>query len=322
MKSFASLLTCFALLSPAAAAPAVSDYPQRAVTILVPYPAGGSADALIRPIAARLAETWKQPVLVENRTGANGIIATQALMKAPADGYTVLLHLTGIVQNLSLYRQLPYDPFRDLAPLTQVGTQAMALAVPADSPWRSVDELAAAVRANPQAFSYGSFGTGSTGHIYGELLRTRFGAEIPHVPYRGEGPMLVDLISGRVPFALVSTYTGSQRQRDGSLRILAVTGTHREPMLEDVPTLAEAGYPGFDLVGWYGLFVPAGTPAAIGERIAADVNRIAREPEIAERMRALAIYPTGMAPSAFVDLLREEHQKWDALIRQFNITLE
>jgi tripartite-type tricarboxylate transporter receptor subunit TctC len=316
------LQTALCTALPLALASHAAAWPTKPVTIVVPYPAGGSADAMVRPIAEKLARLWGQPVVVDNRTGANGIIATQLVMRAEPDGHTVLLHLTGFIQNASLYRKLPYDPFSDLAPVTQLGTQPMGLAVGSGSPYTSVNALLAGLKTGSTPPSYGSFGTGSTGHIFGELLKASAGVDLPHVPYRGEGPMLIDLVSGRVTTGFVSSATAAARHKDRSLRILAVTGPHRLASLPDVPTLAEAGLAGYDLVGWYGLFLPKGTSAAIVQKIAADARSVIGQSDIAARLRELEIEPTGTTPADFAKLLRNDHARWDALIKTFRIELE
>lgn len=323
-RSILGAAACAAALSFALTvhAQASSPWPSKTVTIVVPYQAGGSADVMIRPIAEKLSRIWKQPVVVDNRTGANGIIATQAVMRAEPDGHTILLHLTGFIQNASLYRKIPYDPFQDLAPVTQLGTQPMGLAVAAASPYVSVKELAAGLKAKPGDLSYGSFGTGSTGHIFGELLKSNLAVDMPHIPYRGEGPMLIDLIAGRLTVAFVSSATAATRQKDKSLKILGVTGPHRLPSLPNVPTLTEAGLKGYELVGWYGLFLPKGSPQSVVERIAADTRSVIAQADIVARMRELEIEPTGTSPAEFGRILRADYAKWDGLIKQFKIELE
>lgn len=297
-------------------------FPSKAVTIVSPYGAGGSSDALVRSVADKLTKAWGQPVLIENRTGANGIIATQTVMRAAPDGHTILLHLTGFIQNASLYKKLPYDPFKDLSPVTQVGFQAMGLAVAPSAPFESVTTLISALKAKPQDFSYGSFGTGSTGHIFGEVLKANQKLNIPHVAYRGEAPMLPDLISGRITFGFVSAATAVTRQKDKSLKILAVTGPKRLPMLPDVPTLGELGHADFDLVGWYGFFVPANTPKQTIDKIAADVKAAIAHPDIQARMQELTIEPKTTSPDEFSKILQSDFAKWDRLIKQVNIELE
>lgn len=323
LKTVKALLAS-AILAALASAPGAhaAPFPAKTVTIVVPYAAGGSADALIRPVAERLSRLWGQPVIIENKSGANGIIATQAVMRAEPDGHTILLHLTGIIQNVSLYKKLPYDPFRDLAPVTQVGKQAMGIAVAASSEYTSIPAVIAAAKAKPADFAYGSFGIGSTAHIYGELFKSTQKLDMSHMAYRGEAPMLLDLMGGRIPLGFVSAATAVTRNKDKSLRILAVTGGERIRGLPDVPTLGELGYKGFDLVGWYGMFVPAATPKAVAEKISADVRAVIAQPEVASRMRDLAIEPTGTTPTEFAGLLKTEYGRWNSLIKQFNIELE
>lgn len=304
------------------AALAQAPFPSKAVTLVVPYGAGGSADVMARALADKLSKAWNVPVLVDNRTGANGIVATQFVMRAPADGHTVLMHLTGMIQNASLYKKLPYDPFTDLVAVTQVGTQAMGLAVGAQSPHKDVKSLVKTLSSDPNKGSYGSFGAGSTGHIFGELLRSSVGSTMPHVAYRGEAPMIPEIMAGRVDLGFVSAATASERGVDGSLRILAVTGTKRLPALPNVPTMSEAGLKGFDLVGWYGLFVPKGTPAATVQRIATDAKAALSRPEMVYRFQQLAIDPRGTTPQQFESTLREDFQRWDSLIKRFNIALD
>lgn len=297
-------------------------FPTKAVTIVVPYPAGGPSDIVARALADKLSARWSQPVVVENKTGANGIIATEAVARSPADGHTLLLHLTGYIQNASLYRKLPYDPSRDFKPLVQIGTQPMALAVSESSPIRSMDDLGATARNTAAAASYGSFGAGSTGHIFGELLNANLKTAAPHVPYRGESPMLMDLIAGRVTYGFVSSTAAVNRMKDQSLRILAVSGTRRFAQLPQVPTLTELGFSGYDIVGWYGLFAPVRTPASTSALIEADVLAVLGTPEIKERLKELAIEPTGLPASAFGAELQEDAAKWDRLIKRFQITLD
>ena len=277
---------------------------------------------MARSLADKLSKTWGVPVLVDNRTGANGIVATQALMRAPADGHTILMHLTGVIQNASLYKKLPYDPFADIVPVTQLGTQPMGLAVSPKSPYKDVQSLVKALKSDPSKGSYGSFGAGSTGHIFGELLRSAAQSPMPHVAFRGEAPLIPEIMAARVEVGFVSTATAVERGANGTLRILAVTGPKRQPALPNVPTMDEAGLKGFDIVGWYGLFVPKGTPAKTVERIANDARAALSKPEMVYRFKQLAIDPTGTTPQQFETIMREDFRRWDALIKRFNITLE
>ena len=301
---------------------AQATFPSKTVTLLVPYGAGGSADVLARSLGDKLSKTWNVPVVVDNRSGANGIVATQALMRAPADGHTILMQLTGVIQNLSLYKKLPYDPFVDIVAVTQIGTQPMGLAVSPQSPHKDVISLVKALANDPSKGAYGSFGTGSTGHIFGELLRSSARSTMPHVPYRGEAPLIPEIMTGRVDLGFVSTATAAERGNDGTLRILAVTGPKRQPTLPNVPTMDEVGLKGFDIVGWYGLFVPKGTPAKTVERISEDTKAALARPEMVYRFMQLAIEPTGTTPKQFEAILHEDFNRWDALIKRFNIAVE
>lgn len=234
----------------------------------------------------------------------------------------MLFHVTGLIQTLALYKTPPYDPFRDLLPLALIGRQATALAVSASSPYTTLQALGDAVRARPADFSFGSYGNGSTSHIYGELLRATWKVDIPHVPYRGEGPLLPELMTGRTPMAFVSAATAVTRQKDRTLRILAVAAPRRTPMLPDVPTFAEQDIQGFDLTGWFGLFVSSATPQAIVQKMTADVRQVLNESEISTRLRDLALEPASDTPPEITRFMKEDQQRWAALIRRFNITLE
>ena len=236
--------------------------------------------------------------------------------------HTILMHLTGVIQNLSLYKKLPYDPFADIVAVTQLGTQPMGLAVSPQSPYKDVSSLIKAMGNDQAKGAYGSFGTGSTGHIFGELLRSTAHSNMPHVPYRGEAPMIPEIMTGRVDLGFVSMATAAERGTDKTLRILAVTGPKRQPAMPNVPTMGEVGLKGFDIVGWYGLFVPKGTPARTVEQISEDAKAASASPEMASRFKQLAIDPTGTSPKQFEAILHEDFRRWDALIKRFNIAVE
>jgi len=302
-----------------AAAPA---WPAKPVHILTPYQAGGSADAMARPIAAKLSEMWGQPVIVENKPGANGILATQTMIKAPADGYTLLYHITGIIQNPLLYKTAGYDPLKDIAPVLQIGSQSMALSVPAKSPLANLDQLVAQGRGNPAGQSYGSVGNGHTGHIWSELLTSEHGIKGTHAAYKGSGPLVVDLIAGRLDWAFLSTAEAATRLQDKSLRVLALSGPHRVKQLPGVATLQELGYPGFEMVGWHGLFAPAGTPAATLRKIEDDVRKVLADPEVARVAETQFIEITGLGRADFTRVVQTDHDRWRTLIRKFDIKNE
>jgi tripartite-type tricarboxylate transporter receptor subunit TctC len=324
MVRHALIATAFA--AAAALAPsgafAQANFPSRTVTMVVPFASGGPSEPLLRPVVERLSKLWGQPVILDNKPGANGIIGTQLVMRAPGDGHTILYHLTGMVQNALLSGDAKYDPFKDFKPVVLFGTQPLVLATSTQNPYPDVKSLLEAARKPGTNLSYGSVGAGSTYHIYGELLASKAGVPLPHVAYKGMAPLLNDLVPGRLPVSFVTPVAAVQFSKDGRLRPLGVTGTRRLRELPDVPTLAEAGQSGFELLGWYGLFLPASTPDALVERISRDVRAILQEPEMQQRLRDQYIEPVPLGPAELVVQMRSDYQKWGELIRRFNIKLE
>ncbi|MCK9490400.1 MAG: tripartite tricarboxylate transporter substrate binding protein [Xanthomonadales bacterium] len=310
---------CLAVASGAVAQP----FPSKAVTIVVPYQAGGSLDAIARAIANQLSKTWGQPVVVENRPGANGMIATQSVIKAPADGHTILYHITGIIQNPLLYKSVSYDPLVDVAPVIQIGGQAMGLAVPGKSPIASLDQLVQDGRAKgTKGHTYGSVGVGHTGHIWSELLVSEKKIQATHVAYKGTPALVIDLVSDRIDWAFLSSAEAVVRASDNSVKILAVTGAERVRQMPTVPTMRELGYPGFEMVGWHGLFVPAPTPKAVVSKIETDVRAALAAPELQKVLETQVIQGTGLGAEAFGKLMRDDQARWAALIKRFNIQAE
>lgn len=295
----------------------------RPLTIVVPYAGGGAADPVVRPLAQKLQERLGRPVIVDNRPGANGLIGTQHLIRQPADGNTIMFHITSLVQNLALSRgKPPYDFNQDIAPLVLLGRQSVVLVVPGASPWRSFPELARAIKAQPAQFAYGSYGSGSTSHIYGEALRAALGVEMPHAAFKGTAPLMQEMLGGRIPMAFVSAATAVERDADKSLRALAVAAPRRGELLPNVPTLAELGYPGFESTGWWGLFIKGGTPANVTEPLLAAIRATLNEPDMAARLRQAALEPSNETPAQIAAAMRADYQHWEALSRRFNITAE
>ena len=292
------------------------------VTIVVPYAAGGPSDGLLRPLAPQLQAQWGQPVIIDNRPGANGTIGVQYVQSRPADGKTLLFHITALIQNIALYKNLPYDPFRDLAPVVLLGRQNNALVVPEDSPYKTVQDLVAAIKANPEKFAYGSYGNGSTTHIYGKLFAFALGVDIPHLAFKGEGPVLTEILAGRLPFSFTSAASAAVRAKDGSMRVLAQTGPARTKFFPDVPTMAEVGYPQFELTGWWGIFMPSGAPKSIRDQIANDLRAVLRQPELQARLDALALEPSASTPEQVMAEIKHETEQWVRITRQFNISLD
>lgn len=299
------------------------DFPNKPVVMVVPYQAGGSVDAIARPLAAKLAKVWGQPVIVENRPGANGMIATQYVMKSPADGHTLLYHLTGIIQNPLIYKNVSYDPLKDFTPVIQIGGQAMGLAVPETSPTTTVEQLVADGRARGStAHAYGSVGVGQTGHIWSELLTSEKSFKGSHAAYKGSGPMVIDLVSGRLDWAFLSSAESIVRSSDKSVRVLAVTGTKRIKQLPSVPTLREIGYPGFEMTGWHGIFAPARTPASIVAKIEKDSLAALSEPDMQAILELQVISPSSVGLSTFSKVMKDDQARWASLIKRFNIKVD
>jgi tripartite-type tricarboxylate transporter receptor subunit TctC len=306
------------LLAPGLAA--AQNFPTRPVTVVVPYQAGGSLDVIARALTVKLSKTWGQPVVIENRPGANGMIATQHVIKSQPDGHTLLYHITGIIQNPLLYKNVAYNPLTDVVPVIQIGGQAMGLAVPGKSALNSLDQLVSDGKAKgDKGHTFGSVGTGHTGHIWSELLVAEKGIKGTHAAYKGTPALVLDLVSDRIDWAFVSTAEAVVRASDRSVKILAVTGTERVKQLPDVATMRELGYPGFEMVGWHGLFAPVNTPKPVLAKIEADVRAALADPDVQKVLETQVVQSTGLGTEAFSQLMRSDQARWATLIKRFNI---
>jgi len=298
------------------------DYPSRPVTLIVPYPAGGGADAIARLVSGRLSETWGQQVVIENRGGAGGNIASDAVARSAPDGYT--LYLAGEFQatNLYAYPKLSYDPVADFLPVSLVVQYPVAFVVPNSSPARTIGEFVAHANANKGKITFASPGYGTGPHLAGEMFKRAAGIELTHVPYRGVAPALQDLVPGRVD-SLVNNIAGIMPlMQQGQLRALAVTTAKRAPAAPDVPTLAESGLPGFDVSGWYAFFVPAKTPADIIAKMHADTAAALADPAVKGRLEQLGLFVVGSTPDQLGRFLKTEMDKWGPLIKEAGIKVE
>lgn len=308
------------VLAAPAAGFAQAPFPSKTVTIVVPYSAGGSIDAVARPLATKLQAMWGQPVIVDNRPGANGMLATQFVMKAPANGYTLLYHITGIIQNPLLYKNVSYDPLKDFTPLVQIGGQAMGLSVSSKSPITSLDKLISDAKSKGDVgHTYGSVGVGHTGQIWSELLTSESKFKAVHVPYKGSSPLYIDLVTQRVDWAFLSAADSVTRANDQSVRVLAVTGPERLKQLPDVPTLRELGHPGFEMMGWHGLFAPAGTPSAVATKLSNDIRTALADHELQKVLDMQVIRETRLGTQELAKVMRDDQARWAALIKRFNI---
>jgi tripartite-type tricarboxylate transporter receptor subunit TctC len=312
------LLAAPAILAASTGARAQSDgFPSRPVRILVGFAAGGSTDVFARQMQPRMQALLGQPVVVENRPGAGGNVATEAVARAAPDGHTLLLGTIGpLAINPTLYGNLPFDPLTDLAPISLVGEVPNVLAVPADRPFRSVADLLAAARARPEALNFGSSGIGSAGHLAGEQLNLMARIRTTHVPFRGGGALLPELLAGRVDYAFTTALNAIPQAEAGRLRVLAVPNGRRVPLLPEIPTVAEAGgLPGFDGVDWAALMGPRGLPAPVLRRLSEVAVAVLSDPELVQAMagRRLVLEPS--TPERLAAFLREETQRWAPVIR-------
>jgi tripartite-type tricarboxylate transporter receptor subunit TctC len=303
-------ITFTASIGSPAVAQSAANYPERRVTFVVPYPAGGATDVAARLLAARLQEAWKQTIVIENKSGAGGVIGNDFVAKAPADGYTVLVAITQIIQAPSLMSNLPYDVFKDLAPVSQVALSPIVLTIPDAQPMKSLKDLIDLAKASPGKYAYGSFGNATTSHLYGELLKKTAGIDMNHAPYRGSAPLLNDLLGNQITGAFVDLTTAGPQLRAGKVRALAVGGEARKKVLPDVPTLAELGYPGFEAEGWIGVFVPKATPKDIVTKLSAELARIIASPEGIAGLQSVNLIPVGGTPESFEATLKRDFDRW------------
>jgi len=301
-----------AALSPALA----QQYPSRPVRFVVPFAPGGSTDTLARTIGVKLADALGQQVVVDNRPGANGDIGMMIVAKAPPDGHTILL---GYIANLaiapSLYAKLPFDPVKDYAHITQIATSPNVLTAHPSVPAKGLQELIALAKAKPGAVNFASTGVASVGHLTGELLNNLAGMKMTHVPYKGGGQAIIDLLGGHVQVMFSGFSAAMPHIKSGKIRALAVTGAKRSPALADVPTIAEQGFPGVEATAWYGVLAPAGTPKPVVTRLHDETVRILKLPDVSQRLDALGFEIVGSTPEQFGAYIKSEIRKWEKVVK-------
>jgi tripartite-type tricarboxylate transporter receptor subunit TctC len=297
------------------------DWPARPIRLIVTVPPGGAADFIARLMSAKLADSLGQPVLVENRGGAGGTIAADAVAKAAPDGYTLLQNsITTHGIGPHLYAKLPYDPVKDFAPVSGLALLPLIMAVNADLPPRNVSELISYSKAN--ALNFASSGNGGAPHMAGELFKSVTGAPITHVPYKGSGPAVADLIGGRVQIMFDGAPSLIANVRAGKLRVLAAASAQRNRLLPDVPTFAELGYPKVNVSLWYGLLAPAGTPRPIVSRLNAEVAKALQSDDVKEKLLAQGADPMPGTPEAFAAFMQDEMAKWAPVVKQAGVKLD
>ena len=322
-KAVARMATLSVLLGLSGSAAAQHAYPAKPVRVIVPVGAGGATDILARALGQRLATVWDQQVVVENRAGGGSNIGFEAAAKAPADGYTLLLAQPAFAVNVSLYKKLAYDPIRDFAAVTLTGTGANVLVVHPSLPAHTLRELIALAKTKPGQLSYASSGNGTTPHLSGELLKSMAGIEIQHIPYKGAAQSAADLLGGHVDMAFVSLASVVPQIKTAKLRGLAVTSERRSVLMPDLPTFAEAGLPGYEVSGWFGVLAPAGTPREIIDRLYADITAALAHPEFVQTLGAAGMEPARSdSPEAFTAFLRAEIGKWAKVVKASGAKVE
>ncbi|MWL89503.1 tripartite tricarboxylate transporter substrate binding protein [Cupriavidus sp. SW-Y-13] len=297
-------------------------YPNKPLRLVVPYPAGGGADTIARLIGQQLSQAWQQPVVVDNKPGASGILGNDIVAKATPDGYTMLLAITAMIQSPSLYRKMPYNVERDFMPVSLVARSSDLFVVPNRVPARTLAEFIALAKASPGKLSYGSYGNGTSSHLHGEQFKIRAGIDLVHVPYKGAAPLVSDVLGGQVDSAFVDVTSANAYLQSGKFRVLGITGTQRHTALPAVPTFAEAGLTGFEPNGWFGFFLPAGTPRDVADRLAAEVARIAKRPDISQRLSAMGLQPVASTPTELASVVSNDTPKWAEIVRTARIQLD
>lgn len=290
-------------------------YPVKPIRVIDAYPPGGGTDIVARAISAKFAESLGQPWIVESRPGAQGIIGSEIASKAPPDGYTLLMYTTNFAIHPSIYRNLPYSLTRSFSPVTQTSTVAMVLSVHPSVPSKNLKELIGQARSSPGRINYASSGFGGITHMAGEMVNTLAGVKMTHIPYKGGAPTVLATLSGEVDLTFAAIPVGLPHIRNGRLRAIAVSTGTRSALLPDLPTMAEAGLPGYEVTNAYGVLAPAGTPAAFIGRLQTEVSRILNLPDVKERLMALGAEPVGSTPAQFSAHIAAEIEKWSKVVK-------
>ena len=316
-------VVCAAALVVASSISAAQSYPTRPVRLVITYPPGGTTDFVGRPIAQKLSELIGQTVVVDNRGGAGGVLGTMIVAQAPPDGYTLLLGTSaGMVINPLLHKKLPYDPLRDFAPISRTNVNPQALVATAALPANSVKELIAYARAHPGKLNVASSGVGTPNHLGAEMLKHLAKIDIVHIAYKGGGPAMTDLIAGQVQLQFSSIPTVLAHVKAGRIKMLAIGSAKRSPALPDVPTIAEAGVPGYEYTTWYGIFAPRGTPSAAVARLNTAVTQAVSSPEVTQRLVPNGAEPSPSSPQELTRYMKEESERWAKTIKAANVRLD
>lgn len=316
------LIRLLALALSGIAATGYAQYPSKPIKMIVTYPPGGGADTMARIIAPRLTESLGQPIVIENRAGASGQIGADLVAKSAPDGYTIMLDATAYSVNPSLYPKMPYDPLKDLTPITILVRVPNVLVVSPGFAPKSVQELIALAKSKPGELSYASSGNGSAQHLAAELFKEGTGTDIVHIPYKGGAPAIADVMGGQVPIFFGNMSSALPHVKAGKVRALAVTGNRRSANVPELPTIAESGVPGYEVYEWNGLFAPAGTPVAIINRLQAEIARIVQLPDVKEKLAGLGAEAVANTPQEAAAFIKAEIAKWAAVVKRANIKVE
>jgi tripartite-type tricarboxylate transporter receptor subunit TctC len=321
MNSMRIITAC--LLLAATLSASAQSFPSKPIRIVVPFAPGGIADISARTISDRLGARLGQLILVDNRPGAGGNIGTEQVAKSAPDGYTLLLGFAGtMVVNPHVYSKLGFDTLRDFAPVTKLGDSAVIVVAHPSVPAKDLRELIALAKLKPGSLSYGSAGTGSTSHLACELLAQRAGVNLIHVPYKGGGQSITDVVGGQIPLLCTTLATSLQFLKSGKLKGLAVSSAARSPEVPDVPTFVENGFPGLVVDSWVGILAPAKTPRAIVDRLQKEIAAVLQNPEVRERYAALAIEPVGNSPDEYAAQIRADLARWESVVKKANLRAE
>jgi tripartite-type tricarboxylate transporter receptor subunit TctC len=298
-------------------------YPGKSVRLIVPFAPGGATDVIARLAAQKLSDALGQSFVVDNRPGANGNIGTEMAAKAAADGYTLVMSYDGTLAiNPSVYKSMPFDPQKDLAPIASVAQLPLLMLVNSNFAAKNVAEFVAYARANPGKVNFSGAGYGSAGHLAAELFRARAGIELVHVNYKGGGQAVTDLLGGQIQMLMTGLTTVEGHVKSGKLRALAFTSAKRMPGAPDIPTFVESGYPGLVSYTWYGILAPAGTPRDIVRKLNAEINRVLQSPEVRDRLTVLGTEPTGGTPEQFAQTIKDDTVKWAKVVSDAGIRIE
>ena len=310
------------LLLAAASLAGAQNYPTKPIRLISPYPPGGGNDTLARILLDKVSEGLGQRVIVDNRPGANTIVGTEMLAKSPPDGHTIILLPNSFVTNPAMYRKLPYDSVKDFTPIGLLALSPNMLVAHLSLPVKTIKELIALEKKKPGQFTFASSGTGSTGHLSGVLFNMMTGAKLEHIAYKGTAPAVTELLGGHVPLMMSSMLATLPHVRTGRLRILGLTTAKRSPALPDIPTIAEAGVPGYESTLWYGMLAPGGTPAPVVQKLNDVFGRALQAPDVIERLSSQGVEPYHSSPAGFAKLIQDEIPKWTKVIAVAGVTAE